>query len=95
MPVPSHHPEVTRLADGRFVARCVKCEVGDRLSIPVGIGIPLQSSEVAEFVRNNHVAGTTLKVRLGANDVSPQTRPYAAPRRQLQGWGTAGVRGLA
>jgi hypothetical protein len=62
MPRPSHHAEVIRQTDGRFVVRCVTCDAGDRLSIPVGIGIPLESREVAEFVRHNHGAGTTLKI---------------------------------
>lgn len=50
-----HHPQVSQRADGRWVVECPECQAARDVSLPIGIGLPLQSEYVAEMLLENHL----------------------------------------
>ena len=49
----SHNPFLSQIEDGRWIVACPQCQRGIE-SIPVGIGLPIETREMAELLRENH-----------------------------------------
>ena len=50
-----HNPIVVQRADGRWELHCPDCVEAVGTTVPIGIDLPLESEEVAELLRENHI----------------------------------------
>ena len=51
-----HHPQVSRRNDGRWVLNCPECQLDSRnRAVPIGIGLPVESEDIAMQLQENHV----------------------------------------
>jgi hypothetical protein len=55
-----HQPRVSQRADGSWMVDCIQCRNDPSTDLPVGIGMPLQTRETAELLRDNH-SGVALR----------------------------------
>ena len=62
---PSHHPQISRRNDGRWVVSCPECQQDRGVAVPIGIGLPLRSQHVAEMLRENHLGPASASRRRG------------------------------
>jgi hypothetical protein len=54
-----HHPQVSRRNDGRWVLNCPECQLESRnRAVPIGIGLPVESEDIAMRLQENHVGRT-------------------------------------
>ena len=51
----AHNPVVVQRADGRWELHCPDCEAVVGTTVPIGIDLPVESKDVAELLRENHV----------------------------------------
>jgi hypothetical protein len=58
-----HYPQVAKRNDGSWVLNCRECQRDTyNSSVPIGIGIPLESEDTARRLQENHV-GTARRLR--------------------------------
>ena len=50
-----HNPVVVRRNDGRWELHCPDCTAALGATVPIGIDLPLESKDVAELLRENHI----------------------------------------
>jgi hypothetical protein len=62
---PSHHPQISRRSDGRWVVSCRECQQDRGAAVPIGIGLPLRSEHVAEMLCENHLGGARTRRNSG------------------------------
>jgi hypothetical protein len=54
-----HHPQVVRRNDGRWVLNCPECQLeSTNRTVPIGIGLPVESEYIAMRLRENHIGPT-------------------------------------
>jgi len=51
----AHNPVVVQQADGQWILHCPDCEAIVGTTVPIGIDLPVESKDVAELLRENHV----------------------------------------
>ncbi len=56
--VSSHVCTITEISDGRWVVICSECESDYDAAVPIGIGTPVSSRQMAELLRENHATLT-------------------------------------
>jgi hypothetical protein len=66
----AHDPKVAELADGRWIVLCTDCECDRESAVPLGIGMPIATLEMAELLRCNHAGRQPKETR----SVSPGGR---------------------
>ncbi len=51
----AHNPIVVQRSDGRWELHCPECMEIAGTTVPIGIDLPVESEEVAELLRENHI----------------------------------------
>jgi hypothetical protein len=65
--VQTHEPTLVGLGDGRWVVRCVHCQVARAAghAPPIGIGLAMKSRFEAESILRNHADDPTFRRQFG------------------------------